>query len=805
MVWPIFWFVFKLVLSYAISYALAPKPGAPDDATAAGINSFNTPTAIVGRAVPVLFGTKPMSGPNCVWSGDLKTTAIVDVIDGGLFDSDTDVTVGYKYYLGMHLVLAHEIDAITKIEVDKKTAWEGSSTGGEIYVNAPSLMGGERSGGGVQGYIDFETGASGQLQNAYLQSVLGADIPAFRGVAAVVLKQVYLSTSSNILPWSFWCRKIPTWYPAKAQIGQDANPACILVETFTNKIWGLGADISDVNEASFIAAADKLYTEGFGLSLVWDYSTRLEDFILEILKHIDGSIYIDRTTGQFTIKLIRQDYDIETIPVFDETNITKVSRFKRRSTNDLINTVAVDYWDASTGENGSTSISDPALVYTMGGTVKQAMSYKGVTSHSLAATLALRDLRALSAPLADSELYTTRDGAQLNVGDAFLASHPRYGVEAIVMRVTGVEFGEYGDSNIRIECVEDFYGADEAIYSVPPGSLWVDPNNEPAACPVHSAIEAPFFLVMKQTTLPPADIALLTGGFACIAGSAPTQDSTDADAYFNIGAGYFKFKTINFAPSGVLLADIGKTDTTLSISYDGNRGSIVDGSWAIIDGEIVEVISTTSSTLVCGRGCLDTVPNDHVAGVSIIFSSWNYALCNTLSSTSVTAKLLTRTGLGVLDIASAPEQTITINDRIARPYPPGKLRLNGDVEPLDILGNVTQTWEHRDRILQTTIYDTEAAGIGPEAGTTYTASFYRNDTSALLHEATGITANSLVTTNFDIGYEGLIDYTLKSVRDGFDSWQEHARQFYYVRAEIRIAEDGTARVTEDGTPRIVEI
>ena len=55
-------------------------------------------------------------------------------------------TVGYKYYLGMHLVLCHgPIDKLMRIKFDNKTAWTGSATGGAITVDKTDLFGGESS------------------------------------------------------------------------------------------------------------------------------------------------------------------------------------------------------------------------------------------------------------------------------------------------------------------------------------------------------------------------------------------------------------------------------------------------------------------------------------------------------------------------------------------------------------------------------------------------------------------------------------------------------------------------------------
>lgn len=71
-------FVFQLallVVSYFISTALAPKPPKPKPAA---LEDFDIPVAEQGRPVPVVFGTVLITGPNVLWYGDLRTTAITE-------------------------------------------------------------------------------------------------------------------------------------------------------------------------------------------------------------------------------------------------------------------------------------------------------------------------------------------------------------------------------------------------------------------------------------------------------------------------------------------------------------------------------------------------------------------------------------------------------------------------------------------------------------------------------------------------------------------------------------------------------
>ena len=67
------WYVVALVVAMVVSYAMQPKA---ETRPPAGLGEFNVPTAEVGREIPVLFGTRDMSGPNVVWYGNLKTKRV---------------------------------------------------------------------------------------------------------------------------------------------------------------------------------------------------------------------------------------------------------------------------------------------------------------------------------------------------------------------------------------------------------------------------------------------------------------------------------------------------------------------------------------------------------------------------------------------------------------------------------------------------------------------------------------------------------------------------------------------------------
>jgi len=72
------WFVAAVFVSVAISFLLIPKPKTVTPA----IGEVTAATAEEGREIPVLFGTREISGPNIVWYGDIRALAITVKSEG---------------------------------------------------------------------------------------------------------------------------------------------------------------------------------------------------------------------------------------------------------------------------------------------------------------------------------------------------------------------------------------------------------------------------------------------------------------------------------------------------------------------------------------------------------------------------------------------------------------------------------------------------------------------------------------------------------------------------------------------------
>ncbi|QIQ65263.1 hypothetical protein 19_00028 [Pseudomonas phage Epa19] len=699
-------------------------------------------------------------------------------------------TVGYKYHLGIHMILCHgPIDAITRVDVDGKVAWTGKATS-RISINKPDLFGGEEREGGVSGEVDVALGAVSQGRNDYLQGRLGSAIPAFRGVVGAILRQCYVGMNPYIKRWAFWGQRIlvrqdgiPQWYIAKAAIGQDMNPAHIIRECLTDPDWGMGYPEEDIDEDTFRAAADQLFSEGMGMSLLWDRSMELKDFIQEVLKHIHGSVFVDRSSGKFKLKLARGGYNIDTLLVLDESSIERVSDFKRNTVGELTNSITVVYWDASTGQQGSVTVQDIALAAQQQATVGTTMQYTGFTNGTIATRVAARDLKALSTPLAGATIYATRKAAGLNIGDLFVFSWPRFGVEKMVMRVSNVELGTLGSNIVKITAAEDVFALSEAIYAPPPPSGWTPPHSAPAPVPYQIVMEAPYWELVQRIGETNAQGISADTGYIVTTGTRPVGDAINSRIFSSTSAnsGYEQGGTADFCPSALLGVAIGETETVLSLTSGEDLSQVAVDSYVALNNEIMSVVSITDTTMTVKRGLLDTIPQSHAANSRFFFyddfcetDTFEYAVGETAY-----VKLCPVTGQGTLELASAPARSTLIQGRAARPYPPGRVRLNTVAYPTSLSGQLSITWAHRSRTQQTTgaIIDQDYASIGPEDKTRYGLRFLNASNNSVLAEKTDVSGTEATAV---LNFTGNVTMELYSITDNGPSLMRHRRTFAYT-------------------------
>ncbi len=502
------------IVTLILSIALAPKPKAPKSAS---IEDFSFPTAEEGRAIPVVFGDIEITGPNVLWYGDLS---IVPIKKRAGFKK---ATVGFKYHIGFHLGLCHgPVDAVTRVRVDKNIAWTGSITGNDTgSIDLPDLFGGESRGGGLYGEFDIEMGASTQPVNTYLDAQQGANVPAYRGVTCFVWKTGagtsggpfgfprrlgYIGNSEALRPFGVRVTRIlsgwegTVWYPAAATVDGAMNPAHIIYQVLTDSEWGMGISTALIDETTFTEAADTFVAESFGLNLIWNQTSSIEQFLQVVLNHVNGSLSLRLDTGKYRLTLFRGGYDASTLPLFDQSNVIDLKRFERRGWGETVNEVTVIYTDPDSLEPVAISAQDLGNVDAQGSRIPEIVEFPGIRNHDIARATLGRELAARSMPLTKIQFTINRAAWDLSVKDLFRFTWPERDCTERVFRALKIGRGTLQDNSITIEAIEDIFQ-----YSTGTGlSIVPAPADTPnVGVPVLDDDDTPA-VISATTTTPPS-------------------------------------------------------------------------------------------------------------------------------------------------------------------------------------------------------------------------------------------------------------------------------------------------------------
>jgi hypothetical protein len=703
--WQIAAMVIFFILTVAFIKTKLSKP------KAAGLEDFSFPTA-AERPIQVLAGTRRISGPNVLWYGDLKTSPIKKVTKSGFSSKKT--TVGYRYYMGVQLGICHGPDVILRgIRVGDKMAWTGSSTGGAILIEKPTLFGGDENGsGGISGTLRFYSGTLTQAPSDYLIDQVGAELVSpIRGVSYAVMEGMYIGNSSSPQAVAFDVSRFPKSpddrYSEYEQIGLDANPAFFIYEMLVNGMYGADLGFTSIDVASITAAAKILHEEGLGISVAIDSSSSAGDVVDEVLKVIQGSHNTDPATGALKLKLIRNDYVIDDLPVLTPSIVKNLSGFTRGSLETAVNELKVKFTSIEDDFTERTVIAqNNGLRIHKGDSDSQTMTMSMISTRDNAAKVAMREMTAISVPLATCTAECTRAPAHSEVGDVLRLTWPNLGIENMVMRVTGVDLGAPQDGAVRLTLVQDVFGVFLSVYADGSERVWVKPSFDPADITRYDAIDAPCILTTNQST-----------GSVLIAAENPgVALDYRLSAKGGSDSGFVDAGSMPFTPLFTTTAALGMAWTASSLVLSGPAAELEShtaeevrqglGVMLIVSSAGREWISyqtaavgnsTTVTLSLVNRGLFGTTPLAHPVGSRVWAISegfgvtdWQYA-----KGESVGYRMLPRTQSGVLAEDAATLRSYNVAGANSAPWVPGRVRVNG-VESGLISGAATVTWRKRD-------------------------------------------------------------------------------------------------------------
>jgi len=752
-------------------------------------------------------------------------------------------TIGYHYIMSTLSGLCRgPIDELCAISADDKKAWTGQADDGSLQaINVPKLFGGEKEEGGLQGLFRVNMGAPDQIipgaesgstigplansgrsplwsltlaffggpypsgtlpdLRALIASKSGGTVSQLRGVVTVWYDGLIASMNPYPKPWKFRLRRTnkgwwndDPFYPAKAAIyigaetagGDDPttyvkamNPAHILYEICTNPEWGRGIPRSFMNDASFIYAANTLCDEGFGLCLMWYRKEPIKDFIQTVLDHVGATMYVDRETGLITMRMIRGDYDPNTIPLFTpSTGLLSIEEDTSASSDVTVSEVVCTGHDPRTNKDIEARSQNIAAWQAQGVANSLPVSYPGIPDKALLQRLADRDLKIHASGLKKYIVRLDRRAWRLPPGAVFRISDPRRNVSNVILRAAEIDDGKMIDGVITVKTMQDVFSLASTSYITPVEGGWTPPVDLPGVITNYDTMEASYRDANRL--LSPADFNTITEDDAFVAGMAAPTDggyqyvfSAKADGETDYGTA----SPFGYTPTFTITSTITPLDTTFTIAnVIGEPPSV--GEALRVGDEIMRVDAVSDLDLTVARGCVDTIPQTH----SVNARGW--CIDDEMSTdgrTYVTGDIVdsqfqSKTVAGTLSETLASHDTVTMIGRFIRPYPPADVKVDG-TSIYSLSGLYTEptiTFVDRNRVAEADqlVSHTES-GVTAEAGTTYNLVVKLLDNTVLRTEviSSGWQYDSTMQTTD--GSPAAVKMTLESERDGYPSWQHY--------------------------------
>ena len=668
-------------------------------------------------------------------------------------------------------------------------------------VNAPKLFGGDKKEGGIQGSLIMLWGRATQNITASIASLLGGRVPAFRGVASVFFDGLICSLNPYPKTWTFRVRRVTSgwdgavWQPDLAVIWTQwrrvkaMNPAHIIYEALTNRDWGRGYPRSWLDDAKFTAAAQKLYDENFGLCLRWTRTSELSDFIQMVVDHIGGYLFVDPTTGLITLELMRSSTTGETLPLFGyDSGLLKIEDDETASASEIINEMIVDWRDPILNETRSARVHNQASLQANGGGVNSSkISYEGIPDPDLALRVAQRDLSTSANSLKRYKITLDRRAWRITPGRRFRVTAPDRNMSSVVMRAGKIS--EQKDGSFSVIALPNAIDLPASSYVKSEPVAWNQSSRTPQTVAYRLVQEASYRDLVQD--LGPADLQTVTADQAAIVTLAAKPTSMSLGYRINArpdGGEYEDGGLGAFVSGGTLTAAVGPHATSINVAGGITFWGIDFGFAAqvgnplYLGAELCRITSVSGTAIGIARGCGDTIPQNHPIGDLAFFPSdqldsdhHEYATGETVS-----VKLTAFTSSAELALGLAPVDTITLNGRHARPYPPANVRLNGTLfgQTGALSAPIGLTWVHRNRLtIKDRLVSHTEAGMAVEAGTTYNVRIYASPgASTPVRTVTGLTGTTWTYTQAMIdtdGVSGTIAVELESQRGTLTSTQHY--------------------------------
>jgi hypothetical protein len=678
----------------------------------------------------------------------------------------------------------------------------------------------------------FDAGPCATVTIPNIKTSIGGRVSELRGFVSGVYRGLVASMNPYPKEWHF-CRWRTdagwfggtAWYPAKATIcmpgdgfaledGSDPattfgdikhtltpelapgetvdntiramNPAHMVYQALTDPEWGAGRAIDELDENSFILAANTLCDERFGLCIDWKRQEDVDVFIQSVLDHVAGALYTDRTTGKLVFKLIRDDYVVADLPLYDyNSGLLSIEEDDSASSDEMINEIIVKGKDQSIvgrGMDFEVRVHNNAARQAQGA-ISDTLELTGLPTRSIALRRGQMELRLHAPGLKRFKLKFDRRAWQITPAGVVRISAPSNGISNMVVRFgDDIDYGDTTNSTITASAIEDVFGLPSASFQAIGGSTWTPPEQTAAPAAATRLIEGGYRDLVKRVGTSQTDALDPTSAYiGQLAQSPGYAHLYDLLSRVSGEAEFVHRASGSFTQRLLLSGSVTALATTLPVVDIGDLTAANVGEALLLDNEIVRIDDVATGVLTVARGCADTIPAPHADATDIwtvdddlVPDGREY-----VSGETVETKVLTRTTSSLLSAADAATDSADMVARHYKPYPPGNVKIDAasvftlsGVHPEPVL-----TWTDRDRLSENDqLIEHGAGSVGPEAGTTYTVRVKSFDGATLLRTDAAATSGWTYDAAMQTadGSPGVVLIELESVRDGVASWQMYS-------------------------------
>lgn len=580
--------------------------------------------------------------------------------------------------------------------------------------------------------------------------------------------------------------------------GIDINPVHKIREIITDDT-AMNKPEAMINDANFIAAADRIWDEGLGVSGAFTEKS-CKEAIDELLYHIEAGIRVNRQTGLYEIVLFRDDLlDLDNAQLFDKSNI-KTFSIETANIDDVINSVNVNYYDRDNIKDSSFSLDE------IGGVLSselnaQTLDFPYFMNRRNAELVGNWKLKQLSTPTRKGSFTTGKyDARKINRYDVVKLTWHNQNMIEVPIRIMKIGLGDGRDNTVTLDWVEVI-----PYSSIVFPKINVDPPTSAVLLPQPNqsiAFEMPYLEAVQRFGQTQVDTELENNpdlGYLMVATKKPQNNSINALLFTDNGTGYQQASIVDYCPVVQLDQNISYLDTSFAVKNVSSISQAKVGTLILCEEELMvyQSYDTETKIITVKRAALDTHPKTHSQdAVFYFYDSFNaFDSEQYVLSEVINAKVLTTTPSGILGLEAASTLSVEMNARPIRPYPPADIKINDTyfIESIVVSNDIVVTWVDRNRLQQTggSILGWTDATVSKEIGVTYSLELSENGVIVL--SVTDITATTYTIAKTIPIHNKTHKLKVWSVRDGYDSFQIFEHDFYAEAIEI----DLTATLYKD--------